>query len=76
MEYKFKAEKISLPDQVWKVMNWDEETQLEIWVNAAHNELIIRRHTFVCIFCGETKIHKEFRAKGICADCDQQIANL
>lgn len=36
--------KIVLPTQVRQALHWEEKTKLEIWINSADDEIILKRH--------------------------------
>jgi len=68
--------RIVLPVEARQVMDWGEKTPVEIWVNATDNELVIKRHTVSCHYCGSTEKLKEYRKKYICPVCQRLIAEL
>jgi len=57
-------------------MDWGDKTPVEIWVNATEDEVVIKRHTFTCIYCGKTENLKEFHKKHICAGYQREVAKL
>lgn len=68
--------RIVLPMEVRQAMEWDSKTPLEIRINAAENEVVLKRHALTCIFCGERENLKVFNNKHICPACQEEITKL
>lgn len=68
--------RIVLPIEIRKAMEWGEKTPIELWMNTTDNEVVIKRHTFTCTYCGGTEKLKEYQRKHICPDCRKAIAEL
>lgn len=68
--------RVVLPAEARSVMDWSEKTPVEIWVNPAEDEIVLRRHTATCAYCGAAESLKTFRKKHICPDCQAEIAKL
>ncbi|HWP50959.1 MAG TPA: AbrB/MazE/SpoVT family DNA-binding domain-containing protein, partial [Clostridia bacterium] len=68
--------RIVIPAEDRNALNWAEKTPVEISVNAAEQEVILKRHTRTCTFCAETANLKVFQNKPICPACQKAIANL
>lgn len=68
--------RIVLPAEARDAMDWVEKTPVEIWVNAAKQELVIKRHVHTCVFCAQTENLKAFGKKHICPACQKAIAAL
>lgn len=68
--------RIVLPAEVRQILDWDDKTSVEIWVNAKENALVIKRHIFTCVYCGKTENLRTFHKKYICSDCQKEIAKL
>ena len=68
--------RIVLPIETRKAIDWGEKTPVEIWVNPADDEIVLRRHTFTCAYCGTTENLKAFQKKHICTACQAEIAKL
>lgn len=68
--------RIVLPAEARVVMDWPEKTPVEIWVNAAEQALVIKRHVRTCVFCAQTEDLKAFEKKHICSACQKAISAL
>ncbi len=68
--------RVVLPAEARDAMDWAEKTPVEIWVNAAEQELVIKRHVCTCVFCAQTEGLKAFGKKHICPTCQKAIAAL
>ena len=68
--------RIVLPTEVRSALEFETKTPIEICVNAAKSEIILKKHTFSCVFCGETEKLKTLGKKHICPACQKEIAKL
>ncbi len=68
--------RVVLPVEVRQAMDWGDKTPVEICLNAANHEVVIKRHKFTCIYCGATENLKQHRTKYICPNCQREIASL
>ncbi|MEA5136379.1 MAG: AbrB/MazE/SpoVT family DNA-binding domain-containing protein [Candidatus Fimivivens sp.] len=68
--------RVVIPAEARNVMDWGEKTPVEISVNSAEQQIVIKRHTFTCTFCAETENLKAFHNKHICPTCQKAIAML
>ena len=68
--------RVVLPAEARRAMQWDEQTLVEIWVNATDNEIVIKRHTVACCCCGGTEDLKPLGKKHFCSACQKKIARL
>lgn len=68
--------RIILPAEVREAMDWGYKMPVEIWANETNNEIVIKRHVFSCVYCGETENLKEYHKKHICSVCQKAIAEL
>ncbi len=59
--------RIVLPMEIRRIMGIAERDSLVI--SLAENEIIIRKHEPICLFCGGNRGLREFRGKIVCADC-------
>lgn len=68
--------RVVLPAEARDAMDWAEKTPVDIWVNVAGQELVIKRHSNTCVFCAETENLKEFQKKYICPACRKALSAL
>lgn len=68
--------RIVLPAEARRAMDWGEKTLVEIRINSAEHEIVIRQHMFSCAYCGSVENLKEFRKKHICTTCQKAISAL
>lgn len=47
--------RIVLPQAVKQIMGWDKKNPVEIWLNAADDAVILKRHIVTCSLCGSTE---------------------
>ena len=70
------AGRIILPYELRQVLGWLEKTPVEICLQAANQQLVIKRYPYACICCGGTENLKNFKGQYICRDCQAEIAHL
>ncbi len=75
IQFSDETGRIILPKAVRDILNWEEKTTVEIWLNAADDSVIIKRHAFACILCGATDNLKKVREQYVCRSCQREIAN-
>ncbi len=68
--------RIALPKEVRDTLDFNEKTPVEIRVNETNNEVVLKKHTFSCMYCGATEELKEYSQKHICSACRKAIAAL
>ena len=68
--------RIVLPLEARRVMDWDEKTPVEIWVNSTDGELVWKRHIQDCTCCGATERLTVYKSKHFCSDCIKAISSL
>lgn len=68
--------RVVLPLEARDAMDWAENTPVEIWLNAAEQEIITKQHVCTCAFCGQTDHLITFEKKHICPVCQKAIAAL
>lgn len=68
--------RIVLPQEVREAVGFGKNTSVEIRVDEAGREVILKRHTFSCVYCGATENLKQYEKKHICAACRKAIAGL
>ncbi len=61
--------RIVLPQAVKQIMGWDEKTPVEIWLNAADDAVILKRHIVTCSLCGSTEDLHPVRYRHLCPGC-------
>ncbi len=59
--------RIVLPIEMRRTLDISERDALEIYVEGT--SIILKKHEFSCVFCGNSKHVTEFKGKNICADC-------
>lgn len=59
--------RIVLPMEIRRIMGIAERDALVISMN--ENEIVIRKHEPICLFCGSNRSLREFRGKTVCVDC-------
>ncbi len=65
--------RIVLPIEIRRIMGIAEKDALVISMN--ENEIVMRKHEPICLFCGNNRALKEFRGKTVCADCIREMNN-
>lgn len=63
--------RIVLPIEIRRIMGIAERDSLLISMN--ENEIVIRKHEPICLFCGNNRGLKDFRGKTVCADCIREM---
>ena len=63
--------RIVLPIEIRRIMGIAERDSLLISMN--ENEIVIRKHEPICLFCGSNRGLKDFRGKTICAECIREM---
>ena len=66
--------RIVLPIELRRTLDIAEKDPLEIVVDGEN--IILRKHTCTCVFCGSTKDVFEYKGKNICDACMQEIKKL
>jgi transcriptional pleiotropic regulator of transition state genes len=66
--------RVTLPPELKEVLGWDEKSPVELWFNAADNEVVIRLHDVACVFCGAREGLSAYRNKYICPRCRKELA--
>ena len=68
--------RVVLPVDARAAMEWGAKTPIEVCVNTADREIVLKRHKFTCTFCGEMENLVEFQGKRICPACQKLITSL
>ena len=63
--------RIVLPIEIRRIMGIAERDALVISMN--ENEIVLRKHEPICLFCGSNRNLKEFRGKTVCAECIRDL---
>lgn len=66
--------RIVLPIELRRVLEIDEDSTLEIFVDG--EEIVLKKYQPACIFCGEAKNVTQYRGRNICTDCKKEIEAL
>ena len=61
--------RIVLPQAAKQIMGWDEKNPVEIWLNAADDAVILKRHIVTCSLCGSTEDLHPVRDRHLCPGC-------
>ncbi len=63
--------RIVLPIEIRRIMGIAERDALVISMN--ENEIVMRKHEPICLFCGNNQGLREFRGKTVCKDCIREM---
>lgn len=63
--------RIVLPIELRRVLEIDEDSTLEIFVEG--DEIVLKKYQPACIFCGEAKNVVQYRGRNICCSCKAEI---
>ena len=63
--------RIVLPKETRKVLDMEEGTPLEIFVDG--QTIVLRKYQASCIFCGEAADVTEYKGKKICKKCLKEL---
>ncbi len=66
--------RILLPKELRKLMPIKTGDQFEIFVD--DNSIILKKYEPTCMFCNSTEDVTEFKGKGICKQCMQELDAL
>jgi AbrB family transcriptional regulator, transcriptional pleiotropic regulator of transition state genes len=64
--------RIVIPMEIRKIMSISEGDPVEIVKE--NNQIILRKYSKGCIFCGEDKGIKEFKGMNVCTECKMALA--
>ncbi len=65
--------RVVIPIELRRTLEIEEKDPLEIYVEG--DQIILRKHTASCIFCGQEKDIVLFHEKNICAACRLDLNN-
>lgn len=63
--------RIVIPKELRRTYNIDVKDPLEIFVQ--DNNIILRKYTPTCIFCGDGNEIQEFKGKRVCSSCIKEL---
>ena len=63
--------RIVIPKELRKTFDIAEKDSLEIYVDG--EQIILKKYSPACIFCGQAKDVTNFKGKNICPDCASEI---
>jgi len=66
--------RIVLPIELRNNLDISPKDPLEIYVEG--DAIVLRKHSPMCVFCGEHDGVKQYRGKAVCANCIAGIAEL
>ena len=64
--------RIVLPIELRRTLDIAERDSIEIFVD--NNQIILKKYSPACLFCGEASDVREFKGKLICPKCLAEIA--
>ena len=65
--------RIVVPKEIRDMLNFEEESDIEMLIDQGNKRLILEKYHRGCIFCGEIENTKKFKDKVICEDCADQF---
>lgn len=63
--------RIVIPKELRKTFDIAEKDSLEIYVDG--EQIILKKYSPACIFCGQAKDNVRFKGKIICSDCREEF---
>ena len=63
--------RIVIPKELRKKYYIAEKDSLEIYVDG--EQIILKKYSPACIFCGQVKDNRTFKGKIICSDCLEEL---
>ncbi len=64
--------RVVLPIELRRSLGIQEKDPLEIFVEGDH--IVLRKSSRMCIFCGNSEDVIEFKGKGVCPTCKDELA--
>ncbi|WP_446897460.1 AbrB/MazE/SpoVT family DNA-binding domain-containing protein [Clostridium sp. LBM24168] len=65
--------RIVIPMELRKTMDIEEGTPLEILVDG--DQIILKKYSPACVFCGEAKDVVKWKGKSVCKKCLDELRN-
>lgn len=66
--------RIVIPKELRKTFNIAEKDSLEIYVDG--EQIILKKYSPACIFCGQAKNNITYKGKLICSDCFEEMNTI
>ncbi len=66
--------RVVLPKELRETHGIHEDDPLEIFTEGEN--IILRKYTFTCIFCGKSERLTLYRGKSICSACLEELSSL
>lgn len=66
--------RIVIPKELRKTFNIAEKDSLEIYVDG--EQIILKKYSPACIFCGQAKNNTTYKGKLICQDCLEEMTAI
>lgn len=66
--------RVVIPIELRRTLNIDQKDPLEIHVEG--DQIILRKHTSMCVFCNSEEQLIEFKGKNICPACSEEISKI
>lgn len=63
--------RIVLPIELRRVLDIDEDSTLEIFVEG--DQIVLKKYEPACIFCGEAKDVVQYKGRNVCSQCRAEI---
>ncbi|WP_425446826.1 AbrB/MazE/SpoVT family DNA-binding domain-containing protein [Dethiothermospora halolimnae] len=63
--------RIVIPKELRKTFDIAEKDSLEIYVDG--EQIILKKYSPACIFCGQAKDVEEYKGKKICPECREDL---
>ena len=63
--------RIVIPKELRKTFNIAEKDSLEIYVDG--EQIILKKYSPACLFCGQAKNNTTYKGKLICSDCMEEL---
>ncbi|ACX51637.1 transcriptional regulator, AbrB family [Ammonifex degensii KC4] len=68
--------RVTLPAELRRSLGWGPGTPLELFIDEAKGEIVLRLYEPGCLFCGRVDNVFEFRGKKVCRDCFAELEKL
>ncbi len=66
--------RIVIPKELRKTFNIAEKDSLEIYVDG--EQIILKKYSPACLFCGQAKNNTTYKGKLICSDCMEELTAI
>lgn len=66
--------RVVIPVEFRRQMELNCQDEVEIYADA-NGDIILKKHSSACVFCGKGDHIKEYKNKNVCAHCINSISN-